>query len=92
MRICSYPRTLSALRERLSKAFPEARPAEGATDDVRHTLWMIEQVDEIDDQGKIDRWVGWIAAKAHSLGIIDREDDELSDIRALARHDLAGDS
>jgi hypothetical protein len=52
---------------------------------------MIEHVDEIDDQGKIDRWVGWIAAKAHSLGVIDRDDDALSEMRALARRDLEGD-
>ena len=88
MPICRYPRTLSALRERLSGAFPEARPTEGATDDVRHTLWMIEQIDEIDDQGKIDRWVGWIAAKAHSLGVIDSGNDALDELRLLARSDL----
>jgi hypothetical protein len=49
---------------------------------------MLEQVSGIDDQGKIDRWMGWIAAKAHSLGVIDAGSDMLDDLRSLARIDL----
>jgi len=40
------------------------------------------------DQGKIDRWVGWIGAKVHSLGLIDKGDDRLSEARALVAGDL----
>jgi len=90
--VCRYPRTLSSVKRRLLAEFPDARPAKGATDDVSHTLWMIEQVGGMEEQRKIDRWIGWICAKAHSLGIIDRDDYELSEIRALARRDLAGDT
>ena len=83
-----YPNTLSAIRERLVREFPGGKPVEGATDDVNHTLWMVEQIGHMNDQGRIDRWVGWICAKAHSLGVIDRGDDQLSETRALARSDL----
>jgi hypothetical protein len=88
--LCRYPRALAAVEERLSAEFPGAQPAEGATDDVSHTLWMIEQLRRMADQGKIDRWVGWICAKAHSLGVIDRDDDALSELRLLAANDLSG--
>lgn len=88
MGICRYPRTLASVKRGLLAAFPEARPAEGATDDVSHTLWMIAQVGLMADQGKIDRWVGWISAKAHSLGVIDRDDDVLGELRLLCRTDL----
>jgi hypothetical protein len=87
-----YQRTLAAVRRRLLAEFPDARPGEGATDDVSHTLWMIGQISQMTDQGRIDRWAGWICAKAHSLGVIDSGDDKLSEIRALAREDLARDS
>lgn len=53
---------------------------------------MIDQIGSMQDQGKIDRWVGWICAKAHSLGLIDSGDEELSETRALARKDLTGES
>ena len=88
MGINRYQRTLAAVRRRLLAEFPDARPAEGATDDVSHTLWMIEQISRMTDQGKIDRWSGWVCAKAHSLGVMDKEDDELSGIRGLAKSDL----
>ncbi len=89
MGLCRYPRTLAAVKRRLFAQFPGVQPAEGATDDVSHTLWMIEQVGGIADQGKIDRWVGWICAKAHSLGVIDRDDDALTELRLLAANDLS---
>ena len=88
MALCRYPRTLAAVKRRLLDEFPGAQPAEAATDDVRHTLWMIEQVGRMADQRKIDRWAGWVCAKAHSLGIIDRDDDALSELRLLASSDL----
>lgn len=90
MALCHYPRTLAAVQRKLSAEFPGAQPVEGATDDVSHTLWMIEQVGRMADQAKIDRWVGWICAKAHSLGVIDRGDDALSELRLLAANDLSG--
>jgi hypothetical protein len=84
-----YSCTLTAIKSRLLAAFPDARPIEGASDDVCHTLWMIEQVQSMDDQGKIGRWVGWIGAKAHSLGVIDKGDDRLTEGRSLVSEDLA---
>lgn len=85
-----YTQTLGTIRCRLTAAFPDARPAEGASDDISHTLWMIDQVASMEDQGKIDRWVGWIGAKAHSLGLIDSGDNRLTEGRALIAKDLVG--
>ena len=85
-----YPITLRTVRDRLLRKFPNAEAVEGAADDVNHTLWMIGQVGSMEDQPKIDRWVGWIGAKAHSLGIVDSNDEQLSEIRSLVREDLAG--
>ncbi|MCJ7752153.1 MAG: hypothetical protein MUQ65_13865 [Armatimonadetes bacterium] len=87
-----YTHTLTAIKNRLPAAFPNAEPIEGAGDDVSHTLWMIEQIRSMDNQGKIDRWVGWIGAKAHSLGIIDRGDNLLTEGRALVAKDLVEDA
>ena len=83
-----YTQTLGTIRCRLTDAFPDARSLEGASNDVSHTLWMIDQVTSMKDQGKIDRWVGWIGAKAHSLGLIDRADDGLTEGRSLIAADL----
>ena len=69
MGINRYQRTLAAVRPRLLAEFSNARPGEGATDDVSHTLWMIEQISRMTDQGRIDRRAGCICAKAHSLGV-----------------------
>jgi hypothetical protein len=87
--LCRYPRTLQVIRARLLAGFPDGQPVEGATNDVSHTLWMIEQIQSFEDQGKTDRWLGWIGAKAHSLGVIDAGDDQLTEARALVRADLA---
>jgi hypothetical protein len=89
MPVLRYSVTLRTLRERLLSRFPGAEAVEGATQDVNHTLWMIEQVGHMGDQPKIDRWVGWIGAKAHSLGVIDGGDDTLAELRELIRRDLA---
>jgi len=88
VQINRYQRTMGAVKAKLVEAFPGVVARKGATHDVSHTLWMIEEVRRMGDQAKIDRWVGWICAKAHSLGIIDRGDDQLSELRALARQDV----
>jgi len=88
MRLCHYPRTLKIIKKRLLAKYPDALPEEGATDDVHHTLWMIEELPALRDQGKIDRWVGWIGAKAHSLGLLDVGKKKLSEARKLIESDL----
>ena len=88
MSVCHYPHTIGIIKDRLLAAFPAAKPVQGANDDVSHTLWMMEQVSLFDDQGKVDRWIGWIGATAHSLGLIARGDNELSEGNALIVEDL----
>ena len=88
MSACHYPHTIRVIKDRLLAAFPAAKPVRGALDDVNNTLWMMEQVSLFDDQGKVDRWIGWIGAKAHSLGLIDRGDNEVSEGAALIVEDL----
>ncbi len=85
---CHYPHTIGVIRDRLLAAFPAAEPVRGANDDVSNTLWLIEQVSLLYDQGKVDRWIGWIGAKAHSLGLIDQGDNDLSEGRSLIVEDL----
>ena len=82
-----YQHTLATIKKRLLARYPEAAPIEGATDDVHHTLWMIEQVPSFTDQGKIDRWIGWIGAKAHSMGLIAAGDDQITEARELLNYD-----
>lgn len=79
-----YPEVCRQVRERLLHQFPEAIPREGDENDVEHTLWMIDQIQQVlDKQGKIDRWIGWVMAKAHSLGLIN-----LSEARKWAKQDV----
>ena len=89
-KLCYYPRTLRIIRRRLLARYPDAVAEEGARDDVHHTLWMIEQVPTFPEQGKIDRWVGWIGAKAHSLGLLDAGRQKLTEARRLVKSDLEG--
>ena len=87
-----YLLTCSVVKTEILNRWPYAKPIENATNDINHTLWMIERIQEMDDQRKIDRWLGWILAKAHTLGVLAHNDKKVLEIRKLVKVDLAGSS
>lgn len=84
-----YRVTLSVIETELFYRFPYARAEKSAGNDINHTLWMIDQIKHMVDQSEIDRHVGWILAKAHSLGILDQNNNENKEAKALIKIDMA---
>jgi len=68
--LCCYPTVCRNITARILTANPEAHSREGDENDVEHTLWMIEQLQFFTRQDKIDRWLGWILSKAHTMGLL----------------------
>ena len=89
MRIVRFPGTLREVERRLRLKYPDARPVRGATNDQNHTLWMIRRIRRLDGQRKVIAWYNWVLAKAHTMELFDVGDDELTEIRTLARKDAA---
>lgn len=80
-----YKRNLAVFSKRIREYYPDIEPIEDRrTGNIGNTLWMIEQIPILADQGKIDRWIGWIQSKVHSLGLT-----TLAEILDLTRADLA---
>lgn len=87
-RILRFSATMNEVKRRLYKKYPEGHPIEGATNDINHTLWMIDRLKKLDSQRKVVAWYNWILAKAHTLGLFDVGDDSLTEIRTMARKDV----
>lgn len=87
MRIVRFSGTLWEVERRLKQKYPDARPVRGATNDQNHTPWMIRRIRRLDGQRKVIAWYNWVLAKAHTTQLFDVGDDELTEIRTLARRD-----
>lgn len=88
-RILRFSVTMNEVKRRLVEKYPDARPIEGATCDANHTLWMISRLKKLDSQRKVIAWYNWILAKAHTIQLIDVGDDQVTEIRSMARRDMA---
>lgn len=79
-----YKRNLDVFSKRIRGYFPDIEPIEDRKiGNMGNTLWMIEQIPTMTDQGRIDRWIGWIQSKVHSAGLA-----TLEEILNLTRADL----
>ena len=77
-----YNKTIRELEKRFKEKFPGLEPNRRIDERYlpEHLLFMLSQIEKIDDQLKASRWIGWVQALAVNLyGIItDEEIDNLT--------------
>lgn len=85
VKVNRYPKTLALLNAKFRQKYPNTKAIEDrVTGNIGNTLWMIEQIPKMDNQDRINRWIGWIQAKAHSNHLV-----TLDDILNISRVDIS---
>ena len=77
-----YPNSINFIKKRVREKFPDANPKQGQEDIISHLLWMFEEMQKLNDSAHAGRWMGWIFARAESIGLLTNEES-----RMLAKKD-----
>lgn len=79
-----YPKLLRFLLRRFRKKYPEVIAKEDRVwGTITNTFFMIEKIPTMDNQGRIDRWIGWVSCEACREGVAN-----LGEILKYTRQDL----
>lgn len=80
----TYPTNREAIRKRIRRLYPDVLPTIDEIDDVGYVLWMLDQISRMEDQRKIDRWIGCVHGIVHTLNLF-----EWKELRDLTCKDLS---
>jgi len=78
----------SVIEAEILRRYPFATARENSSDEVNHILWVIDSIQGLDDQREINLRVSWIIAKAHHLRLLDKNDRERHEEKALVKMDI----
>ena len=78
-----YPSTTKALREKLEEGFPGVEVESGLDCLQAHLLWMLDEIDRMDDLPKASRWIGYATGRCEDLELLTNEES-----RDLTRVDV----
>ena len=70
MKYSYYPNLIKFIKPRLKKKFPRAVPKRDQKNVPGHLLWMMEEIQKLDNPAKRGRWIGWLIAHAEMLGLL----------------------
>lgn len=79
----TYPLNCRRIAEKIRKVSPSAKPIEKESDRYGYILWMLEQIPTLDNQGKIDRWIGCVQGMVQALDLFN-----FDELREMTRQDL----
>ena len=78
-----YPNTIYALREKLEEGFPGVEAESGLDCLPAHLLWMLDEIEGMDDLPKASRWIGWATGRCEDLELLNNQES-----RDLTRVDV----
>mgnify|MGYP001123998414 CR=1 FL=1 len=65
-----YSFSVKRLRRIIKKNFKEAESKKGINNLPSHLLWMLDQIEVMDDTLKASRWIGYILARLEAERMI----------------------
>lgn len=78
-----YDENRRKIEERIKEKFPGIVMTADETNHAGYVLWMLGEVPNFTNQGKIDRWMGCIQGIVHTLGLFTWDE-----LREMTRDDL----
>ena len=78
-----YPNTIHALREKLEERFVGIEAKSGLECLPAHLLWMLDEIDRMDDLPKASRWIGYATGRCEDLELLTNQES-----RDLTRVDV----
>lgn len=65
-----YPNTKKAIRGAIKEKYPDAKTKEGIDNLPSHLLWMLREIDWMEDNpGKAGRWIGYVLRAVEEMGL-----------------------
>lgn len=78
-----YPNTICALREKIEEGFAGTKPRSGLECLPAHLLWMLDEIEDMDDLPKASRWIGYATGRCEDLELLTNQES-----RDLTRVDV----
>ena len=78
-----YPNSIEKFREIIKKDYPDAESKDSMDDIPSYLLWMLDEIEVMDDSKKAGRWLGYVIGRAEALGLMENEES-----RNIVREDV----